>query len=809
MSTKVTNTLRIKPVAYNWKHEPDPSLIIGETFTSTKPMAIFCSHPIPKKIKTYLEVKITEHPANKRIRHVPIYLGAHKEPSPGILCNDVIAGAAYYTFDNLDYRIFERGKGNVLFDEQKAAKIYAKIPIVDSVIGLGADPQNNQLSIFVDGDLFYSFSPKTLKLNDSENWFFFIYNEMEETLSGRFNFGRFGFEHQPTGYKSLYDYYYPQVTPSLPVVVPDPTPSKYTGNRFYAFTCEMYVENKIAPVVRDQHRLPYMKHDKENMDQDYDYDDSYFEMQSRPIVDITTVNFPCPVPNKVYLELNAKDCTLETGYTGLPFTVGITDTTNSIDGKAFTIDLFHILQTTYWTHSYVNGVKTNYPVTQVFTPSAPVQPEIVGFVFDLAGRQIDVYMNDRIFMSVPIKGIDTSHDGDLWYIFFRAQNEVFMDTLDTYKEINRLHGDINFGEKFITYNIPDDVQSFYDYWNDSIRFYLQEPFPGFKVRMKVRPAKSIYRISFSGSVNIEGVNTEWNGFAPGLNVLYSTYNVVTDTEARVNVPLDPFSFKTLMDQHLKENATKKYREYGFPGTLVALNDHYKNYDIYGIVSMGKDLFWDFDMAMDVVKYFVPKNKYSDNIIGLLNLFGNSYVNRMIKGTVTFDDESGTFSDTTAMDIRAILYDTEQDVSVKGYGPILTNSSASKVKVLFDTGRGSNVTNLSGQTWMIVHVGQYGPTQTIANVTWNSKEINFDIPSGYYPLHAKKLNSSTYGPQSSDVEEVLEVLSDTIIPGNYVVVEVELPGYTPSITVPSMSYKTTYTGYEKVIVPHARLIVECV
>ena len=80
----------------------------------------------------------------------------------------------------------------------------------------------------MDGDLFYSFSPKTLKLNDSENWFFFIYNEMEETLSGRFNFGRFGFEHQPTGYKSLYDYYYPQVTPSLPVVVPDPTPSKYT-----------------------------------------------------------------------------------------------------------------------------------------------------------------------------------------------------------------------------------------------------------------------------------------------------------------------------------------------------------------------------------------------------------------------------------------------------------------------------------------------------------------------------------------------------------------------------------------------------
>ena len=90
-----TPSIRVRPIAYNWKMAPDPSIISGDHFHCTKPFTIFCSKVIPKDKKVYMEVTITLHPTNSFIRHLPIYLGLHREPSMGTLCNDFIFGSAY------------------------------------------------------------------------------------------------------------------------------------------------------------------------------------------------------------------------------------------------------------------------------------------------------------------------------------------------------------------------------------------------------------------------------------------------------------------------------------------------------------------------------------------------------------------------------------------------------------------------------------------------------------------------------------------------------------------------------------------
>ena len=81
MATRTNQSIKIKPIAYNYKSEPDTGIVSGESFNCSKPFLILSSMSIPKNACTYMEVTITYHPENETIRHLPFYLGIHKEPS--------------------------------------------------------------------------------------------------------------------------------------------------------------------------------------------------------------------------------------------------------------------------------------------------------------------------------------------------------------------------------------------------------------------------------------------------------------------------------------------------------------------------------------------------------------------------------------------------------------------------------------------------------------------------------------------------------------------------------------------------------
>ena len=636
MSTRTNNAIRIKPVAYNNKMEPDPSIINGETFSCNKRFIVFCSREIPKDAKVYMEVTVTKYIADKTIRHIPLYLGVHKEPSYGTLCNDFILGSVYYTFTK-DFRIFERKQGIVQFTEQTVPRLGARIPVKGTVMGIAADLKNNKITLYSDGKSFYSFSPKTFNLNTGDDyWFFAIYNELEIPITGRVNFGRYKFTYPQNDCISLYKYFYDkQEKESKPDPV-IPTVPKYDNYRFNDIISNINIKNSIAPISPDMHRHPTLLHNKTDMKHENDTNIFYMQKREEANTDMTTLTYPIPIPNKVYMEINVRNCTVKEGYFGIPITIGISNRINDISSKAFVVDLFHKAQTTFWTHSYVNGKKTNYAISKIYNPSTPVQPNTVGILFDLAHNKIDIYTEGTIFMSASIKGIDCSHDGDIWYMFLRAQNEVFEDT--NLVEPNRLLCDTNFGEEVVDFSIDGDVQTIYNYWNDAIRFWLEEPFPGFPVKMKVVPIKQDYSMDFSCAVTVPRTADYYNGFTQGLNMLFDTYNVVTDTEKRRNVPkIDPFTFKKIVDEHTASVNTKKEYHADTGATMVVKNPHYKDYNVInGSVTFARDRYYEFDASMEITAANYHPYKAQDQIHGFINMVGVDFIMRILIGKVDLE-----------------------------------------------------------------------------------------------------------------------------------------------------------------------------
>ena len=435
--------------------------------------------------------------------------------------------------------------------------MYARIPVVGSVIGLSADIKNNLITIYVNGNKFYSFSPMSFTLKENDDpWYFAIYNELMETLSGKFNFGRYKFEYPQKDCISLYEAY---TVPEQPAPPTEPPTNPHNGMdfRFSDIESKIKAENTIAPIGADGHRHPFLIHNKPEMN--HESGNTRFNMMKRNDVDMTTINLPLPTDCKVYLEANIKNCVIKDDVFGIPITFGITDTINSIDSHAFVVDLFHEKQTTYWTHSFVNGVKVNYKVLKVFNPSSPTQPNTVGILIDLKNSYIGIYTEGELYMEARIQGFDCTQYTPLHYGFFRADNDVIADTHPS--EPNILYGEVNFGEEVIDFDLPKDSKTIYAYWNDVIRWYMEDdPSMGFKCRMKVRPYVTEYMVGIDCTMNVPRIGAIVNDFTPGMNMLWGTYNIVTDTKPHRNVPkISPYDFDKMVDdciEHLNDEISR-------------------------------------------------------------------------------------------------------------------------------------------------------------------------------------------------------------------------------------------------------------
>ena len=332
---QVDQPLKIKPVPYNDFSEPDPSIVIGETFLCTKPFILLSSKGLPQNKKIYMEVTLTKNIVNKSIRHIPLYLGIHKEPSSGVLANDCVMMSCYYTLSE-DFDIFERAKGTIPFAKQSVGKLKSRIPIVNSIIGLGVDMDNNLISIYVDGKLFYEFTSALFNFNDETNgpWYFAVYNKLYESIGGKVNYGRYKVEYLPEGYETLYQYYYYNVPDPIPPTPIEPYVPTGTITR-YDFDCTINAENDIAPIDPiTKKRHPFLEHKVDAMWYENDTSFQMYANRGSTAPDMTTVNYPCPADPPdfcpVYLEFNIKEAIMTKDdnnlqkYIGIPIEVGLT-----------------------------------------------------------------------------------------------------------------------------------------------------------------------------------------------------------------------------------------------------------------------------------------------------------------------------------------------------------------------------------------------------------------------------------------------------------------------------------------------------
>lgn len=564
---------KILPIAYGDNSARADDFILDEFhFDGKDKFLIVSSKEIPKNSRVYFEVTITGYPTNPDIRHIPIYVGVHKEPSFGVLAADFCIGSCFYTKNSylvsptspeyLSYVTMERYMSAGKMTYQFINKTSGRVPVKNTVIGVGVDMAANTITIFTDGKKFYSFSPKTFHLNNQNNGIYFaIYADCYKSeIKGYINYGRYRTQYLPSGYFDMYQEYFDKHNVAYEIKSRINIHNAYPNPPMLVWLPgKMDPVNNLAPLDADGHRHVHLIHNHPTTMTYYTdppantkVNDCAFMFYKNSTTladhDLSFINYPVPVRQKVYFELSCKDALMHVNTYGIPLSIGVTKDKNNIFKDAIKIDLFHNSYDSYKVHTYSNG--TEYVVNNysIMNPSQPAQPNTIGVLADLENNTLEIYTDHTIFMSVMFNKtlIDLTDTTNISYMFIESHPEILEDYEDG-------HVVCNFGDKPLDYtNICDNVNvmSWQYYFNYTIRYYMHIDI--LFCQIVLRPEimhinKYLYCTIYSGN----DAHPEWS---PGLNKLWGTYNIVTDTEEHEDVPeITSFDLNKIIQADLPSN----------------------------------------------------------------------------------------------------------------------------------------------------------------------------------------------------------------------------------------------------------------
>ena len=569
---------KIIPVTYNGNSDQDNTIVSGEKFNCKKKFMIISSKPIPKYSKSYMEFTVTSITSDTSIRHLPFYVGIHKEPSSGFMVSDLCLGSIYYCnpyiylnekdyTHPLDFQYIERYNRNAdTTITRYDGKLKGSVPELKTVVGVGVDMNSNTITIYSNGSELYSFQPKEFKLiEQEENIFFCIVNLLDIEVSGSINYGRIQMKYKPKEYWSLYQYYYDKIPDNN-----DISCKVFFGTRYSnpAIMTEMNTKikllNNLAPIDMDKthERDPYLIYTRD----DLQFSTNKSFVMNSPWIDpnkneMATICYPIPIDQKIYLEVKTKNCELVTdpnnGYfnkVGIPLIIGISDRINDISRKSFYVELDHTKRDKYKTHSISNGVEKTYDIESVLTPTVPVQPDNVGVILDLAHNIIQLITNGDLFCTINIRGVDFSKEWNLGYFFIMANTSSFVS--NSFLE-EKEHAIVNCGSQDTAFDFPEqadnkDVMSLWYYYNYTIRVNLSTTFD---CTIETLPDQLEFNRYLSCNLFVpDTVDPESLKWSPGLNKLWKTYNTISDTEKRSNVPdISSFEMYSLIEADSKYN----------------------------------------------------------------------------------------------------------------------------------------------------------------------------------------------------------------------------------------------------------------
>lgn len=573
--------MKITPVAYDNESTYREDMISDTVFTASTPFLIISSQPIPKDTNMYFEFEITDYKENPLFRHLPLYVGIHKEPSSGIFATDFSLGSIYYT-RRQDFETYEQYNKSAYSAHYKVPTTKSRIPIKGTIIGVGVNASRNQITIYSDGKPFYSFRPREFNLNEDGEFYFAVASKVYADITGNINFGTYPMKYRPEGYWDMNQYYVDRyimmkdLVGSINYSTGNDEVDSYYANRRpigYDFNSKVDINNIYAPLTNPHLRDTYIQ---PNLGPSQLYDpnnnDAFvIDSEHQNPVDHAFLPYPIPTDQKIYFELQCKEAPLDPGYIGVPLTVGITkvkDTTDymgkkEIGNKSFSIDLWHKRYQYHYANVQLGDKEIHYPIRTVYNPIPPMQPDIIGIMLDLKEQTISVYTNHKLFMKADLNEylgypddtrtfISTEKD----QIFFNSKDEVYHLFIKAVPDAFTGNGYVigNFGEpdnpnlRYAGLYDNIDIMTYWYYYNYGIRYLASGDM---NCIITTLPYKINVAKTFSGMVYVK---SKYDGndldFSPGLNMMYGTYNIVTDTEQKANVPdLNPFEFHELIYGH--------------------------------------------------------------------------------------------------------------------------------------------------------------------------------------------------------------------------------------------------------------------
>jgi len=540
-------------IPYDERSERKDSIINGEEFEYNDRFLLISNKEIPKDSRIYAEITITEHPYNKEIRHVPIYLGIHKEPSWGVLASDCCLGNVFYKRyftqtendgEYLAFNMMERHNHAGVMTQQFTFNVYAKVPIINGVIGVGIDMLNNTINLYSEGRLFYSFKPQTFDMNNQSNSVFlaFYQSEVGEHIKGFINLGRYKTAYLPTGYFTMYQEYFDKMPSSYDISGSIKVGTIYLNPpRMWDWPGRLDISNDVAPLLdgsRDVYlglnhpaSMIYFKNPPYNTVSNNNAFNFYSNIVTQSDHDIAYITYPMAPRQKVYFEFTCRGATMNDSILGIPLSIGITKDPNNINSKTFKFDLFHPRMDGYRVETIVNGNTYTGGNYSILNPSAPYQPNVIGVMVDKTNNTIAVYTDGTRFCELTSNIADFSEITELTYFFFEGRPDVFTGeghvicNFDEDKDIPLRYTDV--------YD-QSTIMSLGYYYTYTIRFpYWYD----LDATIKVIDEFISYNRYIYGNVIVEDVSEENNGWTPGVNKLWHTYNTVSNNDSDdINVP---------------------------------------------------------------------------------------------------------------------------------------------------------------------------------------------------------------------------------------------------------------------------------
>ena len=535
--------------AYNADNITDESICSnGSEFVSDVPFFLIANKPLSGKV--YFEFNVDYYYPIKAYHNIPIYAGVSKEPSFGILNADFILGSLFYP-DGGDYDITAKHNKSTKNYHGHPNQIHTRIPGATDIIGVGVDIDNNLISYYVNGELFYQFYTITgdkdtniFDMSSESNLYFCIWSnihyrditadntfrsndydyESTKKIHGYVNLGKDGVLYLPDGYKTVYALANAddrRVSADIDSSIYIPVDSGIGKQR-----AELDSSVAIIEAVDSSHRYPYLISNNENVSitKKYNYqieDNTGITNDSMINGANVFVNLPIPTERKVYMELSVKNGEIHDNYIGIPISIGIANSTGSILSKSFRVNLFHQYYHQYQTCEISNFIQNTYLIDNILTTAIPEQGQIIGIELNLAENEITIYINKVKFTTVYAQNLDFSDPQGFSYLFIHDEG-IFESFVN---------GSINFGQSSFEMNMPDGCISFWQYWTGVNRKIL---FNDINVDLFVDTSHNELISSYIfGDLYIQPIvmdESDPKQMVASINSVMGTFNTVTDEE---------------------------------------------------------------------------------------------------------------------------------------------------------------------------------------------------------------------------------------------------------------------------------------